>query len=272
MLSLLVGGAPGVLPARAGDLGGPVDVSFRAAVDGTMQKYVRMLPAAYDATKPCDVLLAFHGHGADRWQYIKAGRGECKGARDVAARHGMIFVAPDYRAPTSWMGPQAEADVVQLIAALRAAHKVRKVYLVGASMGGTAVLIFAALHPELVDGVSSQNGTANMWEYPHFQDAIRAAYGGGKEQTPGEYRKRSPEFVPEKLAMPVAFTVGGRDTVVAPDSVRRLARRLRDSKKAVLLIDRKETGHTTSYEDTVAALEFVIRSSGEADRGSRKAK
>ena len=94
MLSLLVGIATGVLPLWAGDLGDPVDVSFRAAVDGTTQKYVRLLPATYDATKPYDVLLAFHGHGADRWQYVKAGRGECKGARDVAARHGMIFVAP----------------------------------------------------------------------------------------------------------------------------------------------------------------------------------
>jgi len=58
-------------------------------------------------------MIAFHGHGSNRWQYVKDERGECKGARDVALKNNMIFVSPDYRAKTSWMGPKAEADVVR---------------------------------------------------------------------------------------------------------------------------------------------------------------
>ena len=239
----------------------PVDRAFVADCDGTPQKYVELRPVGLDPQASVDVLIALHGHGADRWQYVREERGECKAVRDVAARHGMVMVSPDYRAKTSWMGPAAEADVVQLISILHSRFQVRRVYLAGASMGGTSALIFAALHPDLVDGVLSENGTANMIEYDQFQEAITASYGGPRQQQSAEYRKRSPELVPEKLTMPLALTVGGRDSVVPPDSVRRLALKLAAARhEHVLLLDDPEGGHATSYDDTVIALEFVIRS------------
>ena len=109
-----------------------------------------------------------------------------------------------------------------------------------------------------------------MLDYQNFQDAIAASYGGNKQQQPEEYRKRSPELVPEKFTMPVAFTVGGKDTSVPPDSVRRLAARLQEMKREILLIDRKDTGHTTNYEDTTQALEFIFKASGNNDREQKK--
>jgi pimeloyl-ACP methyl ester carboxylesterase len=256
----------------AGELGEPVEMSFKAKVDKTVQKYVVMLPKNFDPKKQHHVLIVLHGHGSDRWQYVKQSRSECKGARDMAARHDLIFVSPDYRASTSWMGPKAEADMVQLIALLRRKYKVGKVLMAGASMGGASVLIFAALHPTLVQGVISQNGMANMIEYEMFQKAIAASYGGDKKQKPREYRKRSPELAPKRFTMPIAFTVGGKDTAVPPDSVRRLVARLEKlKKKDVLLIDRKNRGHSTSYEDTVTAMEYVIKAAGVAKEEEKKA-
>ena len=248
-------GAPALVGAD--ELGTPEDKSFVAASDGSTQKYVQMLPANA-ANQITDVLIALHGHGSDRWQYVRDDRGECKAARDFAAAHGMIYISPDYRATTSWMGPAAEADLVQLIAALQKEHKVRRVFLTGGSMGGTSVLILAALHPELVAGVSSLNGTANMLEYTGFQDAIAASYGGDKQQKAGEYRMRSPELAPKKFTMPVAFAVGGKDITVPPDSVRRLAGKLKEKDaRNVLLLDRQDGGHETTYADTLETLEFV---------------
>ncbi len=240
----------------------PLDLEFRAKADGSMQRYVELLPPGFNAAVQHDVLLAFHGHGSDRWQFIRDGRGECKGAREMAARFGMIFVSPDYRAKTSWMGPLAEADTVQLIAELRQRHKVGRVFLVGGSMGRTAVLTFAALHPELVAGVCSLNGTANHVEYDKFQDAIAASFGGTKAQAPEEYKKRSAELWPEKFTMPVSFTTGGRDTLVPPQSVLRLAEKLKQAGRKTLLLHRETGGHATTYEDTVAALEFVLHAAG----------
>lgn len=234
-----------------------METTFKAQLDGTTQKYVLSLPAEFDAAKPHDLLIALHGHGADRQQYIKDGRGECKGARDVAAKHSMIYVSPDYRG-NSWMGPAAEADLVQLIGELKQQHKIRRVFLVGGSMGGTSALIFTALHPDLVDGVSSQNGIADLTTYRQsfagIDAAIKASY---KDEA--EYRKRSPVFVPEKFTMPVAITVGEKDNIVPPASTLQLAEAIqKKGNKNVLVIARKEGGHATNYDDTVKALEFVI--------------
>lgn len=236
----------------------PRDVEFMAKVDGSVQKYVEVKPKGWNAESACDMLIVLHGHGSDRWQYIKAERGECKAARDFAAEYGMLLISPDYRATTSWMGPSAEADVGQIIGDLRKQYRIGKVYLVGGSMGGTSALIFAALHPDLIAGVSSQNGTANMLEYKAFQEATAKSYGGDKMMVRSEYVKRSPELAPEKLTMPVACTVGGKDKIVPPDSVRRLVKAMQDLKrKDVLLIDRPDGGHDTNHADTMQALEFI---------------
>ena len=239
--------------------GEPNEVVFKAKADGTEQRYVEILPPGFDATQTHHLMIALHGHGSDRWQFIRDNRGECKGARDVATRQGMIFVSPDYRAKTSWMGPKAEADMVQMIGELRERHKVGKIFLMGGSMGGTAALTFTALHPDLIAGVCSLNGTANLLEYEKFQHAIHASFGGTKKQIPEEYKKRSAEFWPEKFTMPVACTTGGKDEVVPPQSVLRLLEQLKKHGRKVLSLHRENGGHSTGYEDTCAALEFIIR-------------
>lgn len=251
----------------------PREEQFTATYDKTVQKYLVLLPTGFDPDAARDLLVTFHGHGADRRQFATDARGECRGARDVAARRGMILVSPDYRAPAGWMGAAAEADTVQLIGELRKAYKVKKVYLVGGSMGGAAVLTFTALHPDLVDGIASLNGLANFLEYEvdlnyvvSIQEAIKDAFGGRKDETPADYRKRNPaeyrkrsaEFNPGKFTMPLAVTVGRKDALVPPQSVLRLAEAVKKTNPNVLVIDRSEGGHETTYADTVAALEFVI--------------
>jgi len=240
-------------------LGQLQDMVFTARVDGTQQRYIEMLPPGFNPAVEHHVLIALHGHGSDRRQYATNSRDECRGARDVAAKYRLIFVSPDYRATTSWMGPTAEADTLQIIDELRRRHRVGKVFLVGASMGGSSALTFAALHPDLIAGVCSGNGTANHLEYESFQDAISASFGGTKAQIPLEYKKRSAEYWPEVFTMPVAITAGGQDTIVPPHSVVRLAVILEKLGRKVLLIYREQGGHSTDYFDTTAALEYVIR-------------
>lgn len=234
------------------------DRSFVARVDGTTQRCVIMLPQGFKAADPHDVLVALHGHGSDRWQFARDGRDECRAARDAAAEHGMIFVSPDYRAKTSWMGPKAEADLVQIIEDLKEQYRVRRVLICGGSMGGASCLTFAVRHPELVDGVASMNGTANHLEYERFQDAIAESFGGRKSEIPLEYKNRSAEYWPERLTMPVAFTTGGKDASVPPSSVLRLAGVLKKLRRPVLLIHREDGGHSTGYDDARKILDFVI--------------
>lgn len=248
-----------IVAVALGDAPQPEDISFQAESDQTEQRFVQIMPADFQADQTHDLLIALHGHGSDRWQFVRDPRDECRSARDVAAKHRMIYVSPDYRAKTSWMGPKAEADLVQIIRDLKKRHRVGRVFITGGSMGGTAALTFAALHPDLIAGVASMNGTANLLEYANFQDAISASFGGTKAAIPDEYKKRSAEYWPERLTMPVGITTGGQDTLVPPHSVERLAGVLKQLNRQVLLIRRDTTGHQTNYEDGVAILEFVIQ-------------
>lgn len=236
----------------------PEDVAFVARCDGSTQRYVLMLPQGFDRQKPADLMVALHGHGSDRWQFVRNPRDECRGLRDAAAAAGMIFLSPDYRAPDSWMGPKAEADLVQILDEVRKRLPIRRVILAGGSMGASSALTFAALHPERVQGVVALNGTANHVEYQGFQEAIARSFGGTKAAVPVEYRRRSAELNAEQLTMPMAATVGGRDRSVPPDSVRRLFATLKERGRPVLLIDRPTGGHSTDYADTRAAAAFVI--------------
>ncbi|MFM7058263.1 MAG: alpha/beta fold hydrolase [Planctomycetota bacterium] len=236
----------------------PRDETFVSRVDGSAQKYVLTEPASLSPGQPVDLLIALHGHGSDRWQFIRQDRPECAETRRFADSAGMLLVSPDYRAPASWLGPAAEADLLQLLDELHLRRPIRRVLLCGGSMGGTAALAFAALHPDCVDGVVSLNGTANMLEYQGFQDAIQAAYGGTQQEQPDVYRSRSAEFFPERLTMPVAATTGGRDTLVPPDSVLRLAAVLQQQGAPVLSLHRPDGGHQTNAADTSEALQFVL--------------
>ena len=240
----------------------PEDLTFQSKVDASPQRYVTLTPPEFDPAKPHDLLVALHGHGADRWQFIIDPRAECQATRDVAARFGLLMVSPDYRARTSWMGPHAEQDVLQLIAELKERHKIGRVFIAGGSMGGTGALIFTALHPDLIAGVCALNPTANLLEYDKFQDAIQASFGGTKAEVPGEYKARSPELWPERFTMPVAFTTGGKDQLVPPGSALRLAALLKAANRKVLSLHRESVGHATNYADTAEALEFVLVGAG----------
>lgn len=235
-----------------------VDQVFIADFDGSPQKYVEIKPDGFAVDKPISVLIALHGHGSDRWQFATDTRDECRATRDVATANAMLLICPDYRAKTSWMGPAAEADLLQIIQILKGQFQVQRVIVSGGSMGGSSALTFAALHPDQVDGVVALNGTANHVEYEQFQDAISKSFGGSKQEVPDEYRRRSAEFVPENFTMPVATTTGGRDEAVPPESVQRFIENLGKRSQKALGIHRAETGHSTNYDDTKQAFDFVI--------------
>ncbi len=239
------------------------DIAFKADIDGTDQRYVEILPNQFMSSNEHDLIIGLHGHGSDRWQFAKEERSECLAFRTFALQRNMIAISPDYRAKTSWMGPNAEADLVQIIQDIKKKYAINRVFIVGGSMGGTSALTFAVLHPDMVDGITSMNGHANHLEYENFQDAIIESFGGTKEQIPLEYKKRSAEYWPERLTMPIAFTVGENDKSVPPESVIRLARVLQKIKHKVMIINHSGGGHSTNFHEAMAAMEFMLVNSAD---------
>ncbi len=242
------------------------DIEFKSDYDQTSQRYIVRLPVGFDKLAEYDVLIALHGHGSDRWQFARSvDWQECIAVRDFAGQKGMILVSPDYRAATSWMGPAAEADVVQIIGEIKTGYKVKRIFLCGVSMGGSSTLTFAVLHPELIAGATAMNPTANHIEYDNFQDAIIASFGGTKKDIPAEYKKRSAEYWPEKVSFPLSISVGSNDPTVPPDSAVRFAGILQKLGKNVLLVNRPEMGHKTSYDDCKKILQFVLDAADKKD-------
>ena len=239
----------------------PQDCTFRASCDGTEQRYMVIeANGGEGARRPTDVLIALHGHGSDRTQFATQTRGECQSVRDIAAERGMLFVSPDYRAKTSWMGPAAESDMLDLIALLKRQRNIRRVFLCGGSMGGTSALTFAARHPELIAGVTAFNPLADHLSYTNFQPAIAASFGGDKKTIPAEYRARSALYFPDRFTMPVSITLGGEDTTVPPASARALAQEIQKRRPDLLYLDEKpKRGHETNYNDSMRALREMFR-------------
>ncbi len=234
------------------------EMIFIARFDGVEQRYILWQPDAVPEVEGRGAIIALHGHGSDRRQFIRDSRDECRAVRDMAQKYAMVVLAPDYRAPASWMGPAAESDLLQLIEDYRRRYNPERIILAGGSMGAASALTFAACHPEIVDGVVAMNGIANHVEYDNFQEAISASFGGNKSERPDEYKRRSAEFAAEDLLMPIAFTLGGADEVTPPESIRRLVAKLQALGRNPLLIERPNGGHATNYEDACKALEHVL--------------
>ncbi len=111
-------------------------------------------------------------------------------------------------------------------------------------------------------GVAAMNGMANHLEYQGFPEAIAESFGGPKTAIPEEYKKRSAEYWPERLTMPVGLSTGGRDDVVPPESVRRLA-------DVLCTIPREPRGPYAAASASVAARRTAAdcdHSSGPAGR------
>jgi len=234
----------------------PVEKAFTASYDGREQKYAEIEPDGFAGD---GALIAFHGHGFDRGQFARDGRGECRAAREAAAARGLLFVSPDYRAPASWMGPAAESDTLDLIRVLQA-RGIRRFYICGVSMGGTAALTFAARHPDLVVGVVAFNPLADFRGYANFREAIAASFGGTQAQVPDEYERRSALLYPERFTMPVSITVGGADTTVPPASARALAARIAFARPDLVYFDEVAArGHETDYAASKKAFDEMFR-------------
>ncbi len=211
-----------------------IERDFIADFDGTRQTFLLLPPC--DPQRVETLVVALHGHGSHQEQFMTPEIYDDALGQAVrfAQAENLLYVTPEYRG-NSWMNAAATADIRQLIALLRVEFPVRRVVLVGGSMGGTSVLTFAALHPEGIDGVVSlcpatdiaalfHELTGGPWAF--IASAIRESYGGTPEDCPAEYALRSSLHHAERLTMPIILVHGDADQVLHVRHVRELVARL----------------------------------------------
>lgn len=196
---------------------------YISQVDGFRDRYLIEYPAEANSG-----LLVFYLHGglSTAEQAFCTDYEWCfRNLRDEVIRRGGVYVSPDYRGD-SWMNAAAEADMVMLISDLRERFSLERTIVTGGSMGGTSALIFAAHHPDMVDGVVAMCPATDMRQlymdlssreelfYRHIAKSIAAAYGGTPDQVPTEYDYRSSVKHTDKLTMPVVVRHGDADSII----------------------------------------------------------
>lgn len=146
---------------------------YRSEVDQSLQPYRLFVPPGYDPAKPMPLVVALHGMGGDENTFFTRHEARFTGE---ATRLGFLVVCPKGRGPASMYRGDAERDVIDAIADVRASYNVdaSRIYLMGHSMGGYGAWSVAMNHPELfaalgpIAGGGNPTGAAKIAKIPWY--------------------------------------------------------------------------------------------------------
>ncbi|MCE5200280.1 MAG: alpha/beta fold hydrolase [Armatimonadota bacterium] len=209
---------------------------FRSKVDGFKDRYLIEYPEEHP-TGP----LVFYMHSG----LVRAEQGFRDGhewdirrlRNEVMERNG-VYVCPDYRG-NSWLNAPAETDMLDLLNDLKQKFSISRVIVTGASMGGTAALVFTAHHADLVDGVIALCPATDMsalyydmstrkdWMLKHLAKALIKSYGGTPDEVPDEYIYHSAIHNVSRFTMPIAIRHGDADAILPIEKTREFVEVLR---------------------------------------------
>ena len=141
---------------------------YVSRIDDSQQPYGIYLPAGFVPGVGSPVAVFMHGFGG----HTSASFSSTKTARADAA--GMILVNLEGRGQHQYDGA-AETDLFEVLADLDAAYKIdpSRLFLEGASMGGTGAFRFIARHPDVFAGAAGVDGWTDyrLWHEQWYAPA-----------------------------------------------------------------------------------------------------
>lgn len=181
---------PRPMPLR----GGAVMRDYRFEPTGEKLKYALFVPRKLPKGKPVPLVVALHGAGGGPESIMNT-------LVEAAGKHGYVVVAPTGYTDTGWYGfirriagPEeretsrlSELDVMNVLEKVRAEYNIdpRRIYVVGASMGGVGAVHLASKYPELwaAIGVISPAITSNVpEEFENYDGAPVVVLHGDQDE------------------------------------------------------------------------------------------
>jgi len=190
--------------------------AYRSAVDSTLQPYRIFIPSAYDGSKPTPLVIALHGMGGDENSMFD---GYKETMKREAERLGFIVACPKGRDSASMYRGSAEQDVFDVMKEVERDYRidVKRVYLMGHSMGGYGTWSVAMAHPELfaalgpISGGGDTNGMAKIKDIPEY------VVHGDDDRTVNVSQSRRMVEAGKKIGVPITYVEvpGGSHVSVA---------------------------------------------------------
>lgn len=162
LLKALEGGKD-PLPRNTGKL---IERAYLAENDGSAQPYYVYLPKDYDPKKTYPLFIFLHGWVPETSKIDPWICSPSFGVYEMADEMGFIYLQPHGRRNTDFQFV-GETDVLRSIRETRRYYRVdeRRIYLIGASMGGAGVWHLAIHQPHEFAAISAINGQIDWFSF-----------------------------------------------------------------------------------------------------------
>ncbi|MDM7914167.1 MAG: prolyl oligopeptidase family serine peptidase, partial [Candidatus Eisenbacteria bacterium] len=180
------------LPARAQER---FVVTIPTTLGDTTETFWLQIPSGYDPATPRPLLLGWHQLGGDHEEMALATVFD-----SIADARGWIAASHQGPTPTHWNNQAAQSHVVDVLRWIAERYAVDgdRIYMVGASMGGAAGMVFSNNHLDpqgpMVAAAASISGIQDCERRFHEQGinySMTEAFGGSPEEVPFTYHRNS---------------------------------------------------------------------------------
>ena len=223
---------------------GLVELAYLSDIDRSAQPYYVYVPKTTTLDHPVPLLIFLHGYIGNLDKVNWFDQTVSDSVKRLAQKLGGVLLAPFARSNTDFLGI-GERDVLHTIERVKRDYPidVDRVYLSGASMGGSGVWAIGAHHPHLFAALVPASGRA---DYNLWQDVERGVLTPFKQFIVD--RDYAITMKPNFRSLPVFAFHGEDDWLVKPEQTRKMVRDLREMKFEAMYHEFPRGDHWTCFD------------------------
>jgi acetyl esterase/lipase len=244
--------------------------TFRSHVDGTQDEFGLIEPPAGADASDLTLVVYLHGMGSSYVEPFFVPPRETVADAVTRTHPSTVFLSPSYRREASWGNDAAVADITQNIRQVSQQFPIKRIVVMGTSMGGCVALAYAESAPadvkEKITGVVSVESAGDLVElyqtsgHPGLAMAMISAFGGSPEQVPQVYKKKS--FLGNLACLPkgvrIAVVSAREDEIVPPRLQQDIVKALERHHVPVKLIEVEGEHGPPPVRVYLEAFDFVL--------------